>query len=176
MARSTDPIENTARYAAMLLVFVPIIAICVIFLMSQADRDYLAEIVTAGGEFGGLIALFFYMYGTPAYVIILLVAKTSDFMKIGIVRRSLNDLEKIASIPLALFTIGFNEIYFLLRHIGPDEEKHDLRHKTANAIGFVIFAAFYARQLQVVAVSLALVSMALYFVSAVWNLFRNEKR
>jgi len=174
MGDETGTLDAVLRRAVMMLVFIPIVVVSALFLISPADRGYLDSIANSAGELGGVLALLIYFYGTPAYVMVLIITKAAELLRISLVKRAMDDLEEMVSMPLSFFAIGFSEIYFLLRHIELDEEKDGIRLITANIAGVLIFASFYARQLPAAALALAAASGALFFVSSVWNLYQSK--
>jgi hypothetical protein len=145
------------------------------FTISQEDMLYL-NAVSKFILLGELLFMFIIIYGTPAYLIIVILSKISNHFSIKSIKGATEDLETFFSAPLFFLRLGFCELYFIVKNIEMKEKKAEIRLLGANIVGFLLFLSFQLRQLENTVIILTILSLVLYFLASLWNILRSKTK
>jgi hypothetical protein len=154
--------ENKLSMLVMTIVFI-IAIIIALFTMSKEDIAYINSFKDTLPYLAIIIIIFIIVYGTPAYILIVLLSKIANFLKIGLVGKAMATLENIASIPLYLLSHGFCSIYFDWNKIQSEEERRSIRTLITNIAGIIVMFSFQLRLIYPVIICLFL-SLWIYLV------------
>jgi len=171
--------ENKLSMLVMTIVFI-IAMIIALFTMSKGDIAYINSFKDTLPEeklvtyLAIIIIIFIIVYGTPAYILIVLLSKIANFLKIGLVAKAMATLENIASIPLYLLSHGFCSIYFDWNNIQSEEERRSIRTFITNIAGIIVMFSFQLRLIYPVIICLFL-SCVLYVVDWFGNITTKKK-
>lgn len=131
--------------------------------LSLPVRTYTLEIATGIPIFGYLLFIFIIYYATPAYLIVFLIKKASDFFKFDGISKSLESGYAITSIPIGMLAFGFAFLYMKLR----DVKKIDTARTVAsNLISIVLIAALQARMFMDALTIIAFASVVFFFTGS----------
>jgi len=150
------------------LVSMPIMLIA-LFTFSAEDFAYLSNLQLMYPEIKVLFLFFILFYGTPIYILVFIFSKIANMLKFEILQESLQDLEKIASIPLYIFGFGFYNFYFKLKNIDYREEKQGVRLITANVIGAILLLGFEMRIFEHLLFYMIILTVFFGILSLVWR-------
>jgi len=165
--------ENLLSMLVMTIVFI-IAMIIALFTMSKGDIAYINSFKDTLPYLAIIIIIFIIVYGTPAYILIVLLSKIANFLKIGLVGKAMATLENIASIPLYLLSHGFCSIYFDWNKIQSEEERRSIRTLITNIAGIIVMFSFQLRLIYPVIFCLFL-SCVLYVADWFGNVTTKKK-